>query len=635
MCGIAGFQGDRSGNDLAAMTEAMAHRGPDDSGEWYSTDRSVGLGHRRLSIIDVSALGHQPMVNAEGQTVIVFNGEIYNFRQLRAELERAGHCFRSQSDTEVLLALYEKYGEGMLGRLNGIFALAIYDIRLDSLFLAGDEMAIKPLYYSETGQGFVFASELKAILRRPAHPHELDVATLFRSLGFLWSPGGSTPVKGISRLGPGQALIVKSGRVVKRWTWAEPTWNQPSVELSPAEAIQGVRDGLFTAVQRQLVADVPVGAFLSGGLDSSAVVAMARQAGASMDCFTIDVGAEGDTGVTNDLPYARLAAQHLGTKLHEIKVDSSRMAGDLEQMVWQLDEPLADPAGLYVMYISQLARRHGIKVLLSGAGGDDLFSGYRRHTALIRERYWSRLPTSIRAALRATTGRWSQSGALLRRLTKTFAYADRAPVERLTGYFLWADAERIRALFAPQYQKELSRLRMAQPLEDFLSLLPADLPPLHRMLALEQRFFLSDHNLLYTDKMSMAAGVEVRVPFLDRDLVRFANGLPPSVKYRHGQAKWILKKAMEPFLPASIIHRPKTGFGAPLRTWLRHDLKALVGDTLSPETLRSRGLFDPTAVSKLVQDDREGRVDAAYTILGLVCIEIWCRRYASASQPVC
>jgi asparagine synthase (glutamine-hydrolysing) len=658
MCGIVGFQGRFSPEFLTQAANLIAHRGPDDFGEWHSPGGEVGLAHRRLSVIDLSPLGHQPMTDALGTVVIVFNGEIYNFCELRRELERLGYGFRGHSDTEVLLALYRTHGEVMLERLNGIFAFAIYDQGDQTLFLACDAMGVKPLYFStltptglpqagERGSsstagspaseraGFVFASELKALLACEGLADSLDVAALFRYLGFLWSPGGATPVRGVSRLGPGEALRVKGRRIVRRWHWARSVWPAKPLKLDAAEAINRVQNSMRTAVHRQMVADVPVGAFLSGGLDSSAVVAMAREMSPDIDCFTIDTGAVRDAGMAHDLPYARQAARHLGVKLREIQVDSSRMAADLERMVFQLDEPLADPAPLNVLYISELARLHGVKVLLSGAGGDDLFTGYRRHRALMLERYWDWLPVSARSGLRFITVHLGQGGSWSRRVTKAFAHADWPADKRLTGYFLWADAERVLGLFAPEHCAALAGQPMAAPLEDYLAKLPPGLPPLQRMLALEQRFFLADHNLLYTDKMSMATGVEVRVPFLDNDLIRLANALPPGLKQRGAKGKWVLKKAMEPYLPREVIYRRKTGFGAPLRHWLRYDLRELVDDMLSADTLRRRDLFDPKAVANLIADDRAGRVDAAYTILGLVCIEIWCRKFldeATASK---
>jgi asparagine synthase (glutamine-hydrolysing) len=632
MCGVAGYCGGGSSAMLARMANAIAHRGPDDIGEWLSPDGNVGLAHRRLSIIDLSPLGHQPMTDASGSAVIVFNGEIYNFRELRAQLKSEGYGFRGHSDTEVLLALYMARGAAMLSLLNGIFAFAIYDQTEQALFLACDAMGVKPLYFNEGRDGFVFASELKALMACDQVATSLDVPTLSRYLAFLWSPGGATPLMRVSRLGPGEALRVKDRRVVNRWRWARSAWTEAPLALDATEAIRQVREGLRTAVHRQMVADVPVGAFLSGGLDSSAVVAMAREVSPDIECFTIDTGAIRDAGVTDDLPYARQVAKHLGVKLHEIQVDSSRMAADVERMVFQLDEPLADPASLNVLYISQLARQHGVKVLLSGAGGDDLFTGYRRHRALMLERYWARLPGAARHILRNITSRLSTGGVLGRRLVKAFAHADLPPDRRLVSYFLWADPARVLGLFAPEHRSALANEDMVEPLEEYLGTLPPGLLPLQRMLALEQRFFLADHNLLYTDKMSMAAGVEVRVPFLDNDLVRLANALPPGLKQRRAEGKWVLKKAMEPYLPHEVIYRPKTGFGAPLRHWLRHELREWVDDILSSDTLRRRGVFDPKAVAALVADDRAGRVDAAYTILGVVCIEIWCREFMDKAR---
>jgi asparagine synthase (glutamine-hydrolysing) len=638
MCGIIGFCGSHSPELLGGGLHAIAHRGPDGGGQFFDEDTGVGLGHVRLSIIDLSPLGNQPMTDASGSLVVVFNGEIYNFRELRAQLELAGCSFRGQSDTEVLLALYQTHGEGMLLMLNGIFAFAIFDRVDQTIFIACDAMGVKPLYFTEAQEGFAFASELKGLVELIGVPGSLDISALYLTLGFLWSPGGATPFKGVGRLGPGEALRVKAGRIVKRWHWARSAWADAPLIVIADEAVRRVQAGVRTAVHRQMVADVPVGAFLSGGLDSSAVVAMAREISPDIDCFTIDTGAERDAGVTDDLPYARQVARHLGVRLHEIKVDSSRLAADLERMVVQLDEPLGDPAPLNVLYISQLARKHGVKVLLSGAGGDDLFTGYRRHRALMLERYWGWLPASVRQGLCSLSSHLGRRSALGRHLTKAFAHAGLPAEQRLASYFLWADPSRVLGLFAPEHRAALANEVMTAPLDDYLRSLPPGLPPLQRMLALEQRFFLADHNLLYTDKMSMAVGVEVRVPFLDNDLVRLANSLPPGLKQRGAEGKWVLKKAMEPYLPHNVIYRPKTGFGAPLRHWLRHELREWVGDMLSAETLRRRGLFNPRAVAALITDDQAGRVDAAYTILGLVCIEIWCREFmdkASARGAAC
>ena len=392
MCGIAGFQGWFDSALLDTMANALVHRGPDDSGVWYSAESRTGLAHRRLSIIDLSPTGHQPMVDQKGKAVIVFNGEIYNFRELRADLESHGHQFLGHSDTEVLLNLYLRYGEAMLPMLNGIFAFAVFDMSRHTLFLACDEMGVKPLYFHQSQWGTLFASELKALAVYAGLPREVNVPALFRYLGFLWSPGGMTPLKGVHRLGPGEALLVEEGRLTRRWQWSPSAWPITTLPVQDEEAIDRVRTAVRTAVRRQMVADVPVGAFLSGGVDSSTMVAMAREVSPTIECFTIDLGGIQDPGINDDLAYARHVAKHFGVRLHEVQVDSSHMTDHLVAMVHQLDEPLADPAPLSVWFISQLARQHGVKVLLSGTAGDYLFTGYRRHQALMLERYWSWMP---------------------------------------------------------------------------------------------------------------------------------------------------------------------------------------------------------------------------------------------------
>ncbi|MFE8033058.1 asparagine synthase (glutamine-hydrolyzing) [Thiohalocapsa marina] len=636
MCGILGCYGTVGAEPLTRAMDRIAHRGPDDSGVYHDADAGIGLGHRRLSIVDLSVAGHQPMLSADGSVVLVFNGEIYNFRELRAELEDQGIGFQGHSDTEVLLNLYLAAGEALLPRLNGIFAFALWDRRSRTLLLARDGLGVKPLYYACSDSGFIFASEIKALLQLLPEPGGLDTAALQRYLTFLWCPGEGTPLRSVRKLLPGEAMVVRAGRIERRWNWyrlpafrgvVTSTCDQDSV-------INNTRDHLRTAVQRQMVADVPVGAFLSGGLDSSAVVALAREQNPDIRCFTIEMAGGAEAGATDDLPYARRVAEHLGVSLEVVQIDAGRMAGDLERMVAQLDEPLADPAPLNVLYISQLAREQGIKVLLSGAGGDDLFTGYRRHRALLAERWWSWLPRPVRDGLAQVSGMLDQRNALGRRLAKLFSGAGLDGDARLVHYFRWVNRADLERLFSPQFRRALQDEPAEAPMLAYLRDLPADTDRLERLLALEQRFFLADHNLLYTDKMSMAAGVEVRVPFLDLELVDYAARIPARFKQRGKEGKWVLKKAMEPYLPHDVIYRPKTGFGAPLRRWMRHELRELLGDLLSEDSLRRRGLFDPAAVQRLIADNDAGRVDASYTLLSLLCIEIWCRTYLdTGGQP--
>ena len=630
MCGIVGFSGPIETGRLTDACNAMAHRGPDDAGLYHDAGAAIGLGHRRLSILDLSPLGHQPMASDDGAVVLVFNGEIYNFRELRAELAGEGVAFRGHSDTEVLLNLYLAEGEGMLPRLNGIFAFALWDRRTQSLLLARDALGVKPLYYAVADDRFAFASEIKALLPLLPATVGLDAVALQRYLTFLWCPGDGTPLRSVRKLLPGEALVVRAGRIVRSWTWYRlPMFRgvAPRSSLDARAVVQGTLVHLRAAVRRQMVADVPVGAFLSGGLDSSAVVALAREQNPDIRCFTIEALGGQEAGATDDLPYARRVAEHLGVPLDVVRIDAGRMAGDLERMVAQLDEPLADPAPLNVLYISQLAREQGIKVLLSGAGGDDLFTGYRRHRALMAERWWSWLPRPVRLGLAKVSGALDQRSALGRRVGKLFSGAGLDGDARLVNYFRWARRADLEALYSAAFRAALDDVPAEAPMLAFLRDLPPDTSRLERLLALEQRFFLADHNLLYTDKMSMAVGVEVRVPFLDLELVEFAARIPARFKQRGREGKWVLKQAMEPYLPREVIYRPKTGFGAPLRRWMRHELRELLGDLLSAESLKRRGLFDPDAVQRLIAANDAGRVDASYTLLSLLCIEIWCRTF--------
>jgi len=634
MCGIVGFSGafDRSALDRGVA--ALRHRGPDDSGTFFDPAAGVGLGHTRLSIIDLSPLGHQPMEGLDGAVHLVFNGEIYNYRELRAELESLGHRFRGHSDTEVLLHMYLQEGEACLRRLNGIFALALYDRRHGHTVVARDALGVKPLYLAATNRGVAFASEIKGLLQLAPEARELDLVAIHRYLSFLWCPGEGTPLRAVRKLGPGELAVVRDGRVERRTTWYRlPVCHGTPHDLDAGSAVEGVVTHVRAAVRRQMVADVPVGAFLSGGLDSSAVVAFARETAPDIRCFTIDARGGGEAGATDDLPYAREVARHLGVPLDVVEIDAGRMADDIERMVVQLDEPLADPAPLNVLYIAELARSQGIKVLLSGAGGDDLFTGYRRHRALQLERFWSWLPTVVRGGIEKATAGLDQRRAWARRLAKFTNGAALDGDQRIANYFRWVAEPDLLALYTPAARLEIGDHRADEPLVDFLRDVPPSTPRLERMLAIEQRFFLADHNLVYTDKMSMAVGVEARVPLLDLELVAFAARIPPGIKQRGGVGKAVFKAAMEPYLPRHVIHRPKSGFGAPLRRWIRRELRPLVGDLLGKASVVRRGIFDAAAVERLIAANDAGVIDGTYTIFSLLCIEIWCRRFLDVSLP--
>ncbi len=628
MCGIIGYFGQFDRSALEAGLSRITHRGPDDSGVLFDEAAGVGLGHRRLSILDLSPLGHQPMTALDGKVALTFNGEIYNYLELRKELEAQGHQFKGHSDTEVLLHLYLERGEAMLPMLNGIFAFAIWDQRSKSMFVARDAMGVKPLYFSAQPRGFAFCSEIKGLLPLVPEARDLDPVSLHRYLTFLWCPGEGTPLKAVRKVLPGEAITLRGGKIERKWIWHRlPAFRAVRSDLDETSAIEGTVSHLRAAVKRQMISDVPLGAFLSGGLDSSAVVAFAREQNPNLRCFTIEALGGIDAGETDDLPYATRVAKHLGVALDVVRIDSSRMAGDLERMIVQLDEPLADPAPLNVLYISQLARDAGMKVLLSGAGGDDLFTGYRRHVAVNYEPCWSWLPGSIRRALEQGTMNLDLRHAWKRRLAKLLRGAGLDGDARLANYFVWARESALMDLYSRDFRAAIAGTHAVDPMVDFLRPLPQSVGSIDRMLALEQEFFLGDHNLPYTDKMSMAVGVEARVPFLDLELVEFAARIPASLKQRGRTGKWILKKAMEPYLPHDVIYRPKSGFTAPLRRWMRHDFKPMLNDLLSVDAVNRRGLFDGLAIQRLIAANDSGRVDAAYTLLGLLGIEIWCRNF--------
>lgn len=637
MCGIAGFSGSFEAQLLARMGDCLAHRGPDDEGQWFQGNGvggAVGLAHRRLAILDLSEAGHQPMHDAAGHAAMVYNGEIYNYRELRAELEAAGVRFRGHSDTEVILELWLREGDAMLARLRGDFALALWDAREQELLLARDPLGVKPLYYAEAPEGLLFASELKALLQHRELDRSLDPVAVQSYLTLLWSPGERTVLRAVRKLEPGGAMRVAAGRVTRQWRHYElPVRRASDLDgnLDEATAVRRTRERVAAAVERQMVSDVPVGAFLSGGLDSSSVVAFARRHldGRRLQCFTI--GFEGDAlereGVVQDLPYAQRVAEHLGVDLHTVTV-GPEMTGELESMIYHLDEPQADPAPLNAYFIARLARERGIKVLLSGAGGDDIFTGYRRHYALLQERRWAWLPAPLRAGVAALARRLPVRHPVLRRMVKVLQYAERSGDARLVSYFLWLHPHWSQRVLSADVRAQLGAGDgVGAPLMATLSGLEDDVHALDRMLTLECKHFLPDHNLAYTDKMAMAHGVEVRVPLLDTELVEHAFGLPVDMRQRGREGKWIFKRAMESELPRDVIYRSKSGFGVPLRRWLQHELAPLVEDVLGERSLRERGVFDPVGVRALVEADRAGRVDAAYPIFALVALEMWCRRF--------
>jgi len=629
MCGIAGYMGlTQTASSDQTIIQSMLHRGPDAQGVFKDSKNNVGLFHTRLSIIDITEAGNQPMSSLDRRFTIIFNGEIYNYLQLREELVKSGHQFIGQSDTEVLLKLYSEYGEDMLNHINGIFAFAIYDSQSNSIFIARDAIGVKPLYYAVLKNCIVFASEAKTLYKIANIPKNPNKFALSLYLTYQWCPGVGTLNKNINKLAPGTAMQIIDGKIFRSLNWYQPSRSQPRLSSgnNQKNLVNELREFLRTAVTKQMVSDVPVGAFLSGGLDSSAIVAFAKEINPDISCFTIDVDSTNNEGFQSDLPFAREVASHLKVPLQIIKVNADNLISDLYDMVASLDEPIADPAALNVRYICAAAKKDGIKVMLSGVGGDDIFTGYRRHQALALDPYWRWLPFSVRLRLSSYAAGTIGASPLERRVQKFFSGAALDGNAKIVNYLKWINPTLLAGLYTSELKSELDNSCYIDPMIEYLN--SSDIVnDFDKMMALEQRFFLGDHNLIYTDKMSMSVGVEVRVPYLDIPLMEFANRIPSELKQRGMEGKWILKKAMEPFLPHNVIYRKKTGFGAPIRSWLQKELRDLSYELLSTSSLANRGLFNPPAVQNLLKNNLRGSIDASYTIFSLMCIEIWCRKF--------
>jgi asparagine synthase (glutamine-hydrolysing) len=659
MCGIAGFYGKFDSHILQKMGDSVAHRGPDGQGDrtLCFRDFSVGLSHRRLSILDLSSSGSQPMnFSPEGNDTgllgkasdqslwITFNGEIYNFPELKKDLESKGHRFKSQTDTEVILHLYAEYGLDAFSKLNGIFALALYDgrktghkdgLKQGDLLLFRDGLGVKPLYYSENPRGFLFASEIKAILCSPDVSRELDLQALKYFMSYLYCPAPQTPFQNIKKVEPGEWLLVRDGRIVSKKYFYDIPYGQTLRGISEREITEQLRTNLKLAAKRQLIADVPVGAFLSGGLDSTSVVALMKEVepSKSFRCFTISHEHK-DGSLKNDLFYAKEVASKLGFPLTVVDVTPADFSS-LSKVIFHLDEPQADPSAINTLLISKKARELGIKVLLSGSGGDDIFSGYPRHIAVQLERIWTLIPNSIKKALSTITQNWvgPEGGTTLirngrvRKIAKVLESLRWDRDTRLSSYFMSSFPSAVNPILGERFKVEKNSERDFDPFLRSLGRVNTDSGLLNKMLYLETKHFLADHNLNYVDKMSMSQGVEVRVPLIDKEIVDFVAKIPPHLKCRYFENKYIFKQAVKPYVPKEVLNRKKQGFGLPIRHWLNTDLKETVRDTLSDSSLKNRGLFDFKEVSQIIQNDQEKQIDATFLIFSMMSIELWCREF--------
>lgn len=623
MCGIlATINHDFSLAEVAM--NKMSHRGPDASGKFFH--KNLCLGHLRLAIQDLSSNANQPMHSFDDRYTIIFNGEIYNHWELR-ESEIKDYSFKSSSDTETLLALFIKYDKQCVNFLNGIFAFVIFDRVKETVFIARDHFGVKPLYYAINSSEFACASELKALLPYLSDK-ELDIESIQAYLTFMWCSGQGTPFKSVKKLLPGSYLKININDLasVEEGRYYQLKFPEKILNKQPLSIwVDQLEQKLINAVKRQLLSDAPIGFFLSGGLDSSLLVALARKIlpNQPIKCYTIDSG-ESKDGFASDLYYARKVAEHLKVDLTEIIVKSD-IVSNFDEVIWHLDEPQSDPAPFNVLKISEAARKDGIKVLIGGTAGDDIFSGYRRHQALLLDRYFDFAPVALRSLIRRVISSIKSKSALVRRLKKLTKSIDKDKNHRFVGYFEWQQFEFVQSLFIKELRKELTveNKHFNQLLED-VKYLHSDL---NKLLYLEVYTFLVDHNLNYTDKVGMAHSVEIRVPYLDLDLVEFTTTIPPELKMKRKETKFILRKVAEKYLPRDVIYRPKVGFGVPVEHWVRNELDDFIESNLSKEAIESSSIFDYSSIKELVKDNKTGKVNASYNIWSLLAIQSWLKQF--------
>jgi asparagine synthase (glutamine-hydrolysing) len=625
MCGIAGFADGRYGTGpsasdnyeqaravLQGMCAAIRHRGPDDEG--LLVDTGVALGMRRLSIVDL-ATGQQPIHNEDRTVWVVFNGEIYNYRALRNELEAGGHRFYTGSDTETIVHAYEEWGEDAFSRLRGMFGVALWDARDRSLILARDRVGIKPLYFAETGSRLYFASEIKSLLAANDIETTVDPTALDHYLSFLYTPGHASIFSGIKKLQPGHVLRWRDGVATTRKYWELPT-EQPTT-ISEPEAVERLREVLQGAVTSHLMSEVPLGAFLSGGVDSSLVVGLMAQVSSRVRTFSIGF----DDPAFDELEHARTVAQHFSTDHHEFVVKPDALA-ILDDLVSHFDEPFGDSSAIPMWYVSELARRH-VTVVLSGDGGDELFGGYDRYFPHHRVAAFDRWSPPGTRAMASAVWPWLPHGAKGKNFLRRVARDEQGRYLDEIGYF---QPDEKNALVTGDLRRSIGAAEATRAARERFNRF-AHLPWHAQMMHFDFETYLPEDILTKVDRMSMAHSIESRVPLLDNEVVDFAARLPAALKIRDGRRKHILKEAAAGLLPAHILDRRKQGFAVPLGGWFRGGIRELFSDVLLSSRARQRGYFDVRFIERLVDEHVTGRREHTLRLWALVIFELWHRQY--------
>ncbi len=628
------------------MLKAIEHRGRDDEGVWTSTGiegQSVCFGHRRLSIIDTSSAGHQPMLTADGRLVVILNGEIYNYRELREELASKGHVFRTHTDTEVLLEAWAEWGADCLPRLNGMFAFALWDETERALFLVRDRVGIKPLYYAHAGRdaegpaagcgrSIIFASEVKSILASGLIKAELDQSALHQFLTFLWVPDPNTLFAGIKTVPPGHFVKWK-GNALTVHEWWDFSFDLIEEGRSDEWWQDQVLETLDRVTRLEMVADVPLGSFLSGGIDSSSIVALMNRHsdGRRVGTYTIGIEAEDlryDI-IPDDVEWARRVNQQLDTDYHEIMLRPD-VAELLPKLVYHMDEPAIDMA--IPSYLVSQAARETLTVMLSGMGGDEVFAGYPRQLAMKLAGAFDPVPQMLRRPVMKALA-YALPGGLPGRLTaplrnaKKFARSAALDFEnRYLGYGTYFTDDAKTRLYTEDMRRATRELDAYSAHRGYFARVK-DAAPLNQLLYVDLKTFLPCLNLMTTDKTSMAATLEVRVPFLNQEMLALTARMPPDLKLRGLKRKYILKKAAEQLLPREVVWRKKAGFGAPIRSWLRGPLRPMVDELLSEATVKHRGLFRPEEVKRVIEANLSGREDFNLQVFQLLTLELWQRAF--------
>ena len=627
MCGIAGYIGFNDMVDLARSANMTQNkRGPDNQSIWK--DDYIALAHQRLSIIDLTEEANQPF--EKHNFVIIFNGEIYNYKELKSELEKKYNIiFSTNSDTEVVLEMYKMYGIKCFDLLIGMFAFGIYNKISKELILARDHFGIKPLFYTIANDTFAFSSELKTLLKIPGFNKSINSKSLASCLNYLWVSGNESIFQGTYKLPPAHIMILKEGRemtILKYWELNDSDYKKEN-ESYVIDRLQSV---ISSSIKRHMVADVPVSSFLSGGLDSSLISVIAKTHYKDLTTYTIstkniDKKAE---QMPDDDKYAKIISKKYDILNHQIKIDSD-IINELPFIVKVLDEPIGDPAAIITYLMCKEAQQKGVKVLLSGMGADEIFAGYRRQNATLLALKYNSLPNVIKSIISAVVNllpvRIIGRGFKLGRWAKRFLSFTNLPEhETYMRSYSYYNCKELRALLKEDFWSGVDDLYKEH--EDLYNSKYKN-DPINRMCHTDISMFMLGLNLTYTDRASMAASVEVRVPFIDKLVVEEAMSIPGHFKIKKGISKYILKKASEKYLPKEIIYRPKASFGAPIRSWISNDLKPMVDDLLSESNVIKRGFLNYNFVKKLINDDRKGQADNAYQIYQLLTLEMWCREY--------